>query len=145
VNVNRNDNDWNDNWWFAGVRNSLHAPAVIPWERCFPTVFATRRAFCRFRRYATQLGFGTVIRKLNQGIDFLGYTIFPHHRLVRTKTRQRIFRKLRQKVLKYRLNQLDTVKLDQSLQSYRGVLSHADSYELQECMENQVLFWQSEA
>lgn len=19
VNVNRNDNDWNDNWWFAGV------------------------------------------------------------------------------------------------------------------------------
>jgi len=24
VNVNRNDNDWNDNWWFAGCRNSLH-------------------------------------------------------------------------------------------------------------------------
>jgi len=23
VNVNRNDNDWNDNWWFAGVRYSL--------------------------------------------------------------------------------------------------------------------------
>jgi hypothetical protein len=22
VNVNRNDNRWNDNWWFAGVRNS---------------------------------------------------------------------------------------------------------------------------
>ena len=21
VNVNRNDNDWNDNWWFAGVSN----------------------------------------------------------------------------------------------------------------------------
>ena len=19
VNVNRNDNDWNDNWWFAGL------------------------------------------------------------------------------------------------------------------------------
>jgi len=24
VNVNRNNNDWNDNWWFAGVRNSLY-------------------------------------------------------------------------------------------------------------------------
>ena len=24
VNVNRNNsNDWNDNWWFAGLRNSL--------------------------------------------------------------------------------------------------------------------------
>ena len=28
VNVNRNDNDWNDNWWFAGVRNSLHFSPV---------------------------------------------------------------------------------------------------------------------
>ena len=27
VNVNRNDNDWNDSWWFAGSRNSLHFPA----------------------------------------------------------------------------------------------------------------------
>lgn len=26
VNVNRNDNDWNDNWWFAGSRNSPHFP-----------------------------------------------------------------------------------------------------------------------
>lgn len=24
VNVNRNDNDWNDDWWVAGVRKSLH-------------------------------------------------------------------------------------------------------------------------
>ena len=23
VNVNRNDNDWDDHWWFAGFRNSL--------------------------------------------------------------------------------------------------------------------------
>ncbi len=30
VNVNRNDNDWNDNWWFAGVRNSLHFSPALP-------------------------------------------------------------------------------------------------------------------
>lgn len=30
VNVNRNDNDWNDNWWFAGLRNSLRfSPASV--------------------------------------------------------------------------------------------------------------------
>jgi hypothetical protein len=23
VNINRNDNGWNDNWWFGGVRNFL--------------------------------------------------------------------------------------------------------------------------
>ena len=26
VNVNRNDNDWNDNWGFAGSRNSPLSP-----------------------------------------------------------------------------------------------------------------------
>ena len=37
VNVNRNDNDWNDNWWFAGVRNSLHfsLPTFVGGEFCF--------------------------------------------------------------------------------------------------------------
>lgn len=31
VNVNRNDNDWNDNWFFAGRRNypSLRTPALL--------------------------------------------------------------------------------------------------------------------
>jgi hypothetical protein len=35
VNVNRNDNDWNDNWWFAGVRNSLHFSPYFLGEFCF--------------------------------------------------------------------------------------------------------------
>lgn len=26
VNVNRNDNDWNDNWWFGGVRKFFYSP-----------------------------------------------------------------------------------------------------------------------
>ena len=34
VNVNRNDNDWNDNWWFAGVRNSLHFSSAPAGEFC---------------------------------------------------------------------------------------------------------------
>jgi len=35
VNVNRNDNDWNDNWWFAGRRNLLHfSPGFLPGEFC---------------------------------------------------------------------------------------------------------------
>ena len=31
VNVNRNSNDWNDNWWFAGLRNSLHFTHLLRW------------------------------------------------------------------------------------------------------------------
>ena len=34
VNVNRNDNDWNDNWWFAGVCYSLLF-SPIQGEFCF--------------------------------------------------------------------------------------------------------------
>ena len=42
VNVNRNDNDWNDNWWFAGVRNSLHfSSGNFPEEFCFSTRLET--------------------------------------------------------------------------------------------------------
>ncbi len=33
VNVNRNNNDWNDNWWFGGVRNFLHFPALSQCEK----------------------------------------------------------------------------------------------------------------
>ena len=35
VNVNRNDNDWNDNWKFAGVRNSLHFSSRTSSEESF--------------------------------------------------------------------------------------------------------------
>lgn len=83
----------------------------------------------------------TFIRPLHQGIDFLGYTIFPHHRLVRTKTRRRMFRKLRQKTLQYKAGKTSEESLDQSLQSYRGVLSHADTHELTEHLENQFWHW----
>ena len=83
----------------------------------------------------------TVIRKVTQGIDFLGYTIFLHHRLVRTKTKQRMFRKLKLKTQEFRAGKVDVEKLGQSLQSYHGVLSHADAHHLQEQMDNQVWYW----
>lgn len=83
----------------------------------------------------------TVIRKFNQGIDFLGYTIFPHYKLVRAKTRQRIFRKLRQKVSDYNAEKISKEKLNQTLQSYRGVLSHANTHTLAEQIENQFWYW----
>lgn len=68
------------------------------------------------------------IRKLHQGIDFLGYVVFPHYRLVRDKTRKRITRKLKERVEEYKGGTIDRIKLEESWQSYFGVLSHADSY-----------------
>lgn len=63
-----------------------------------------------------------VFRKLDWGIDFLGYVVLPHYRLPRPKTKRRIFKKLKEKV--------NSINFDQSLQSYLGYLSHANSYKL---------------
>lgn len=65
-----------------------------------------------------------IIRKLSQGIDFLGYIILPHYILPRTKTKRRIFKKLTQKV--------NSSKFEQSLQSYLGYLGHAESFKLKQ-------------
>ena len=54
------------------------------------------------------------IRKLSQGIDFLGYVVLPYHKILRTKTKKRIFKKVS----------------DKNLQSYLGVLKHCNGYKL---------------
>jgi len=55
------------------------------------------------------------IRKLKQGIDFLGYIVLPYHTVLRTKTKKRMFKKVNQN----------------NISSYTGLLSHCDAYVLQ--------------
>lgn len=80
-----------------------------------------------------------LIHKLSQGIDFLGYLIFPHHRLLRVKTKRRIFVKLQNRVDEFCNGRINRLALEQSLQSYLGVLSHANAYRLSENLVND--FW----
>lgn len=61
----------------------------------------------------------TSIRKYRQGIDFLGYVLLPNHRMLRTKTKRRIFKKFE----KHELS-------ENSIQSYLAVLKHCDSHGL---------------
>ena len=84
------------------------------------------------------------VRKFRQGIDFLGYIIFPHHRLLRARTKQRIFRKLEKRVREYKNGTINKQTIEQSFQSYLGVLSHADTYELSNELKNQFWFWITE-
>lgn len=81
------------------------------------------------------------IRDVGQGIDYLGYVILPHYRLLRSKTKRRIFRKLKARVRQYRQGQLDEKTLSQSLQSYLGALSHARAYQLSQDLKNQYWYW----
>lgn len=81
------------------------------------------------------------IRKHNRGVDFLGYVLFPHHQIVRAKTRRRMFRKLKSKALLSRNGLITKENLNQSLQSYLGVLSHGNSYRLSNDLKNKCWFW----
>lgn len=57
-----------------------------------------------------------MIRKYRQGIDFLGYVARPHHRILRTKTKKRLMRRISYK----------------NLSSYLGVLKHCKSFKIRE-------------
>ncbi len=81
-----------------------------------------------------------IVRKLSQGVDFLGYVIFPKHRLIRTKTRKRIFERMRKLIREYRREEIGEKKLNQTVQSYLGVLSHAKSHKLSEYLKNMIWF-----
>ncbi len=77
----------------------------------------------------------------NKGVDFLGYVAFPHYRLLRKKTKRRLFRKLKERITAYRNGIVSEDSLSSSLQSYLGVLSHANAYRLTQDLKNQYWFW----
>lgn len=80
------------------------------------------------------------IRKYGQGIDFLGYVLLPHHRVLRTKARRRIVRKLRERIAAHKAGLIPQESVEQSLHSYLCVLSHANCYRLSQDFQNQCWF-----
>ena len=83
------------------------------------------------------------IRKLTQGIDFVGTILFEHHTLTRTKTKQRMKKRLQEAYEQYFIGKISTSTMDQKLQSYLGILSHANQYELSTALKNS--YWMREA
>ena len=65
-----------------------------------------------------------IIRKLKQGIDFLGYVVLPHYRVLRTKTKRRMLKRINRK----------------NLPSYLGLLKHCSGYKLKEEIIRRVEF-----
>jgi len=70
------------------------------------------------------------IRKFRQGIDFLGYVILPHYRVLRTKTKRRIFKKISQKKSDLLNGKISEESFDHTFQSYLGILKHCSGYKI---------------
>jgi len=82
-----------------------------------------------------------IIRKYHQGIDFLGYVILPHYRVLRTKTKRKILRKIIGKNRDFQDNLIFEESFNQTLQSYFGVLKHCQGYKIRQrilyCLKQQ--------
>lgn len=59
------------------------------------------------------------IKTLASGVDFLGWTMFPDHRVLRTATRRRMFKGIRRKEGK-----------EETVQSYLGIVSYGNGHGL---------------
>ncbi len=69
------------------------------------------------------------LQTLASGVDFLGWVHFPQHRVLRTTTKKRMFRRLR-----------DYPK-NETLQSYLGMLQHGNAFKIRQEVENSYWLW----
>ncbi|CAN5681449.1 RNA-directed DNA polymerase [soil metagenome] len=76
------------------------------------------------------------IRSFRQRIDFLGYVVRPHHRLFRTRTKQRLFKKMRNAIRDVKSGDIEESTLLAMAQSYRGMLSHSRSRKIKRDLED---------
>jgi len=100
--------------------------------------------FLRIKLYLELHPKKVTITKHIRGVDFLGYVILPKHIKLRTKTKRKIPKKIQQMVERYKQGKITELTLYSSLQSYLGVLSHANAYNLSQEIQNKFWFWLSE-
>jgi len=71
------------------------------------------------------------IKTVASGVDFLGLINFPEHRILRTKTKRRMFKKIDKKHEAWQAGLISGESLNQSLQSYSGMLKHGNGYKME--------------
>ncbi len=71
------------------------------------------------------------IRPISQGVDFCQYRIFPDHIKLKKATALRMRRNLRRIQRLYAEGKIDLDRALATVNSYLGLLSHCDSYQLQ--------------
>jgi len=69
----------------------------------------------------------TSVSTIASGVDFLGWVHFPDHRVLRTVTKRRMFRSIKEQQAKV-----------ETVQSYLGVLSHGNTKKLQQSVAEMV-------
>lgn len=71
-----------------------------------------------------------LIRKFCQGIDFLGYVVLPYYRVLRTKTKKRILKKIEKRYQEAQSDLISEKSFNQNLQSYLGILKYCKGFKI---------------
>ncbi len=81
-------------------------------------------------RLALKTNIKTQIRPVTQGIEWVGFRVWPTHVKMRKSTSKRMKRRLKSLKRKNERGEVDFETVNQSVQSYFGILKHCDSYRL---------------
>lgn len=71
-----------------------------------------------------------IMRKCNQGIDFLGYVVLSQRITLRTKTKKRILKKVRLIQAQVNRDLITPETFNHTMQSYLGMLTHCAGYKI---------------
>ncbi|MFA6416080.1 MAG: reverse transcriptase domain-containing protein [Candidatus Paceibacterota bacterium] len=90
-------------------------------KRCLEKLLPKIKVFLLVQLKLTLHPDKVYIKTLASGVDFLGWVHFPHYRVLRTATRRRMFKRIR-----------ETSGKKETVQSYLGLLKHGNGYGLRE-------------
>ena len=79
-----------------------------------------------------QLNSKTAIRPCSMGIDFVGFKIWATHRKLKRKTAKKIKQSVKNLAILQAEGDISDQTLKQAIASYKGILSHCDSYGLRQ-------------
>lgn len=82
----------------------------------------------------------SVVFPVSEGIDFLGYRVFPTHRRMRRVTVRRFTRRLRRLREVHQAGRISIEQVTQSIQSWVAHCRHAQSYRLRSAVLSQMVF-----
>ncbi len=83
--------------------------------------------------------------RVHDGITFLGYRVFPTHRLLKKDNALRARRRLKKLSSQYHEGIISWEKVNQSVQSWIGHACHADTYRVRSRILGSVVFQRGEA
>lgn len=91
-------------------------------------------------RLALRTNGKTQIKPIKQGVEWVGYRVWPTYCLVRRSTSKRMRQRLRGLSKAYANGNAELSEINQSVQSYLGVLKHCDSYRLKKAIFGNLVF-----